>query len=56
MKAKFKRFSTWARCPQKSTKGSAGYDLSSDRHVLLKPHSAQCIETDIGLCFSKYIW
>lgn len=53
MKIKFKRFSARARCPQHSTDGFAGYDLFSAENIVLEPYSMQCIETDIGLCFSK---
>ena len=38
-------------CPQKSADGSA--DLFSARNIVLEPHSTQCVETDIGLYFSK---
>ena len=53
MKVKFERFSTRARWSQKPTEWFAGYDLFSTRNIVLEPHSTQCIENDIGLCFSK---
>ena len=52
MKIKFRRFSSKARCPQKSTLGSAGHDLLS-RNVVLEPNSNQHIPIDIGFCFSS---
>ena len=55
MKIKFRRFSSKARCPQKSTLGSAGHDLLSSRNVGPEPNSNQQIPIDIGFCFlSKY--
>ena len=53
MKIKFRRFSSKARCPQKSTLGSAGHDLLSSRNVVLEPNSNQHIPIDIGFCFSS---
>ena len=53
MKVKFKHVSSRACCLQRSTDGSAGYNLFSATNIVLEPHSTQCIENDIGLCFLK---
>ena len=56
MKVRFKRFSTRARVPQKSTIGSACYDLFAVRCVFLEPGATRLVETDIGFCFpNKYV-
>ena len=56
MQVRFKRFSTRARVPQKSTIGSACYDLFVARCIVLDPGATRSVETDIGFCFSdKYL-
>lgn len=56
MKVKFKRFSTSARVPQKSTIGSACYNLFAGRCVVLETGATRSLETDIDFCFSdKYV-
>ena len=51
MKVKSRRFSSRARCSQKSTQGSAGYDLFLSRNVALEPNTTQRIPIDTGFCF-----
>ena len=51
MKVRSRRFSSRARCPQKSTVGSATYDLFAATTVVLEPVSTRSVETDIGFCF-----
>ena len=53
MKAKFKRFSSRARCLQKSTQGSAGYNFFFSRNIVLEPNTNQRIPIDIGFCLSS---
>ena len=53
MTVKFKRFSSNARVPEKTTRGPACFDVFSARSVTIKPNKARSIETDIGLKFSK---
>ena len=53
MKVRFKWIGTCARCPQKSTVGSACYDLFAAINVVLEPGSTRSVETDIGFCFSN---
>ena len=56
MKVRFKRFSTGACVLQKSSTGSACYNLFAARCVTLEPAATRPGETDIGFCFSeKYI-
>ena len=56
MKVRFKRFSTRARVPRKSTIGSACYDLFAAKCAVLEPGATRFVETDIGFCFSeKYV-
>ena len=47
MKFGFKRFSTRARVPQKSTFGSGCCNLFAARCVVLEPVATRSIETDI---------
>lgn len=53
MTVKFKRFSSHARVPEKSTLGPACFDNFSARSVTIKPNKTRSIETDIGLKFSN---
>ena len=53
MKVRFKSFSTRACIPQKSTNGSACYDLFAARCAVLEPGATRSIETNIDLCFSE---
>ena len=53
MKVRFKRFSTRACIPQKSTSGSACYDLFAAKCAVLEPGGTRSIETNIRLCFSE---
>ena len=56
MNVKVRRFSSRAHSPQKSTQGSAGYDLLCSRNIVLEPNTTQRILIDIGFCFSsKYL-
>ena len=56
MKVWFKRFSTRARVPQKSTIGPACNDLFAVKCAVLEPGAARSVETDIEFCFSeKYV-
>ena len=56
MKVRFKRFSTRAHVPRKSTIGSACYDLFAAKCTVLEPGATRSVETDIGFCFSeKYV-
>ena len=56
MKVKSRRFSSRARCSQKSTQGSAGHDLFLSRNVALEPNTTQRIPIDIGFCFFEQIF
>ena len=56
MKVKSRRFSSRARCSQKSTQGSAGYDLFLSRNVALEPNTTQRIPIDTGFCFFEQIF
>ena len=52
---RFKRFSTKI-IPQKSTTGSACYDLCIAWCAVLEPGNTRSTETDSGFCFSeKYV-
>ena len=53
MKGKFKRFSSLACVPTKSTPGSACYDVYTARDVLLGPGVPQTVELDLGFNFAK---
>ena len=53
MKAKFKKFSTRARVPEKATSGFACFNGFCARSVTLEPEVTSIIETNIGLKFSK---
>ena len=53
MKVKFKRFSSRAQIPRKTTKDSACYDLFAARCIILEPKAIRSIETDLGFAFSK---
>ena len=55
MNVKVRRFSSRAHSPQKSTQGSAGYDLLCSRNIVLEPNTTQRILIDIGFCFSSNI-
>ena len=46
MKVKFKRFSSLARVPTKSTPGYACYNVCSARDVLLGPGATNAAEFD----------
>ena len=62
MKVKFKRLTSRAQIPQKSTKDSTCYDLFAARCIILEPKVNRSIETDLGFAFSKkymariYLW
>ena len=53
MKVKFKRFSSLARVPTKSTPGSVCYDVYSARDILLGPGATNIVELDLGFNFAK---
>ena len=53
MKVKFKRFSSCARVPQKSTIGSACYEFFAASCVILETGATRSIETDLDFKFSK---
>ena len=53
MKVKFKRFSSLARFPTKSTPDSAYYDVYSARDILLGPGATNTVELDLGFNFAK---
>ena len=53
MKVKFKKFSSRARASQKSTPGSACYNIFAASCVTLESGATRSIETDTGLSFSK---
>ena len=53
MKVKFKRFSSPARVPTKSTPGSVCYDVYSARDILLGPGATNTVELDLGFKFAK---
>ena len=53
MKVLFKRFNSKACCPEKSTGGSAVYNLFSARNLVIEPSSMPCVETDKGFSFLK---
>ena len=53
MKVIFKRFSSLARVPTKSTLGSASYNVYSARDVLLGPGVTQTVELNLGFKFAK---
>ena len=53
MKVKFKKFSSLARAPTKSTPGSSCFDVYSARDVLLGPGATNTVELDLGSKFSK---
>ena len=53
MKLKFRRFSSTACRPQKSTQGSGGCDLFCSRNIVLELSTTQRIPTDIGFCSSS---
>ena len=53
MKIRFRRFSSRARYPQKSTVGSAAYDLFAARSVVIEPGATFSVKTGIGFCFSN---
>ena len=52
MKVKLKKFSSRARASQKSTPGSACYDIFAASCVTLESGATRSIETDTGLSFS----
>lgn len=57
MKVKVKRFSSYARIPQRAASGSACFDLYSARFIILEPNQTKKIETDVGFKFSsKFAW
>ena len=49
MKVFFKRFSSKARRPKKSTNGSAGYNLVSARNIIIAPDSTLRVETSSNI-------
>ena len=53
MKVKFKRFSSLARVPTKSTPGSVCYDVYSARDILLGPGATNTVELDLRFKFAK---
>ena len=53
MKVKVKRFSSSAQIPQKTTIGSACYDLFAAKSIFLEPNATRSVETDLSSCFSK---
>ena len=53
MKVKFKRFSSLARVPTKSTPDSAYYDVYSATDILLGPGATNTVELDLGFKFAK---
>ena len=53
MKVKLKKFSSRARASQKSTPGSACYDIFAASCVALESGATRSKETDTGLSFSK---
>ena len=53
MMVKFKRFTSRARAPEKTTLGSACLDVFPARCVTLQPGATIPTETDVGLTFSK---
>ena len=53
MKVKFKKFSSNARLPTKSTVGSAFFDVYSAKGVLLLPGETKTADFDLGIQFSK---
>lgn len=53
MKVKVKRFSSYARIPQRAASGSACFDLYSARFIILEPNQTKKIETDVGFKFSS---
>ena len=53
MKVKFKKFSSLACTPTKSTPGSSCFDVYSARDVLLGPGATNTVELDLGFKFSK---
>ena len=52
-KVKFKRFSSLARIPTKSTPDSACFNIYSARDVLLGPGATNTVDLDLGFQFSK---
>ena len=46
---KFKKLSSFAKEPSRSTSGSAGYDLYSAEDVIIQPHEKDLIAIDIAL-------
>ena len=53
MKVKFKRFSSHACVPTKSTPGSACSDVYSARNISLGPGVTKSIKLDLGFTFAK---
>ena len=53
MKVKFKKFSSLAHVPTKPTPGSACFNISSAREVLLGPGATNTLELDLGFKFPK---
>ena len=53
MKVKFKRFSSCAFVPMKTTPVSTCFDIFSSRSATLEPGITRTIETDFGLKFPK---
>ena len=53
MKVKFKRFSSHACVPTKSTPGSASSDVYSARNISLGPGVTKNIKLDLGFTFAK---
>ena len=53
MKVKFKRFSSHACVPTKSTPGSACSDVYSARNISLGPGVTKNIKLDLGFTFAK---
>ena len=53
MKVKFKKFSSNACLPAKSTVGSACFDIYSAKGVLLLPGETKTVDLDLGFQFSK---
>ena len=52
-KVKFKKFSSLAYVPTKTTPGSACFDVYSIRDVLLGPGVTKTVELNLGFQFSK---
>ena len=53
MKVKFKRFNSGVQILQKTTKGSACYDLLTASSIICEPKANRSIETDLGFAFTK---